>query len=94
VAALLAAISLPVPADAKWGDFIIGCEKEREPNTASGMMTESQAQALQRMWREINALVTQAHREGREIGSNILLKLASGEATVKEFDEVTLGKGR
>lgn len=72
----------------------IGWEEHEadRPYVRAAMFTPAQVEALQRMWKAMRAYAQSANQRGREAGTDILIKLCAGEATVGEFNEVAQGK--
>ena len=47
---------------------------------------------LRELWDAIDAAITEARKRGYEEGSSLLIGLASGETSIQDFNEATMGK--
>jgi hypothetical protein len=94
--ALLKAIAGPVPQDAPTAELVIGSgsERHRDQQVDCGMFPPAVAEALQQLWEATNSYGEGASRSGCERGSNALLKLAAGEITAAQLNDLVIGKRR
>jgi hypothetical protein len=91
---LIEVVSLPPKKKAREAKFTIGHSPSRSdgwrgPQTSKAMFRQDMAVALQRLWLRIVQYARACNVRGREDGGNILLSLAAGDVTVKEFNKVT-----